>query len=69
LILDQRRAYQINIMLGGMKHTYPEIRQAILRLDEDFMTLVQLSNLLKFVPDAEEVKKKKKKKELHLFTL
>ncbi|KAF8940983.1 hypothetical protein BGZ58_003405 [Dissophora ornata] len=53
-ILDQRRAYQINIMLGGMKHTYPEIRQAILRMDEDFMTLVQLSNLLKFVPDAEE---------------
>ncbi|KAF9147778.1 hypothetical protein BG015_010519, partial [Linnemannia schmuckeri] len=54
LILDQRRAYQINIMLGGMKHTYPEIRQAILRMDEEFMTLVQLSNLLKFVPDAEE---------------
>ncbi|KAG0365393.1 hypothetical protein BGZ54_006556 [Gamsiella multidivaricata] len=53
-ILDQRRAYQINIMLGGMKHTYPEIRRAILRMDEDFMTLVQLSNLLKFVPDTEE---------------
>ncbi|KAG0279795.1 hypothetical protein BGZ95_000200 [Linnemannia exigua] len=57
LILDQRRAYQINIMLGGMKHTYPEIRQAILRMDEEFMTLVQLSNLLKFVPDAEETGK------------
>ncbi|KAF9921658.1 hypothetical protein FBU30_008285 [Linnemannia zychae] len=56
-ILDQRRAYQINIMLGGMKHTYPEIRQAILRMDEDFMTLVQLSNFLKFVPDAEETGK------------
>lgn len=42
-------------MLGGMKHTYPEIRQAILRMDEEFMTLVQLTNLLKFVPDAEEV--------------
>lgn len=57
MILDQRRAYQINIMLGGMKHTYPEIRQAILRMDEEFMTLVQLSNLLKFVPDAEETGK------------
>ncbi|KAF9582185.1 hypothetical protein BGW38_000535, partial [Lunasporangiospora selenospora] len=57
LILDQRRAYQLNIMLGGMKHTYPEIRQAILRMDEDFMTLVQLSNLLKFVPDADETGK------------
>ncbi|KAF9930254.1 hypothetical protein BGZ67_005888 [Mortierella alpina] len=56
-ILEQRRAYQINIMLGGMKHTYPEIRQAVLRMDEDFMTLVQLSNLLKFVPDAEETGK------------
>lgn len=55
LILDQRRAYQLNIMLGGMKHTYPEIRQAILRMDEEFMTLVQLTNLLKFVPDADEV--------------
>ncbi|KAF9356289.1 hypothetical protein BGX26_005472 [Mortierella sp. AD094] len=53
-ILDQRRAYQINIMLGGIKHTYSEIRQAILRMDEGFLTLVQLSNLLKFVPDAEE---------------
>ncbi|KAG0019125.1 hypothetical protein BGZ82_000238 [Podila clonocystis] len=57
LILDQRRAYQLNIMLGGMKHTYPEIRQAILRMDEEFMTLVQLTNLLKFVPDAEETGK------------
>ncbi|KAI1302148.1 hypothetical protein EDD11_005716 [Mortierella claussenii] len=56
-ILDQRRSYQINIMLGGMKHTYAEIRRAILRMDEDFMTLVQLSNLLKFVPEAEEVGK------------
>ncbi|KAF9956965.1 hypothetical protein BGZ70_009694 [Mortierella alpina] len=56
-ILEQRRAYQINIMLGGMKHTYPEIRQAILRMDEEFMTLVQLSNLLKFVPEAEETGK------------
>lgn len=55
LILEQRRAHQINIMLGGMKHTYPEIRDAILRMDEEFMTLVQLTNLLKFVPDAEEV--------------
>ncbi|KAF9109877.1 hypothetical protein BGX27_007091 [Mortierella sp. AM989] len=56
-ILDQRRAYQINIMLGGIKHTYPEIRHAILRMDESFLTLVQLSNLLKFVPDAEETGK------------
>ncbi|KAG0323772.1 hypothetical protein BG004_003617, partial [Podila humilis] len=54
LILEQRRAHQINIMLGGMKHTYPEIRNAILRMDEEFLTLVQLTNLLKFVPDAEE---------------
>ncbi|KAG0363394.1 hypothetical protein BG005_000647 [Podila minutissima] len=57
LILEQRRAHQINIMLGGMKHTYPEIRDAILRMDEEFMTLVQLTNLLKFVPDAEETGK------------
>ncbi|KAG0250651.1 hypothetical protein BG011_008195 [Mortierella polycephala] len=56
-ILEQRRAYQINIMLGGMKSTYPEIRQAILRMDEEFMTQVQLGNLLKFVPDAEEIGK------------
>ncbi|KAF9416290.1 Dishevelled associated activator of morphogenesis 2 [Podila epigama] len=57
LILEQRRAHQINIMLGGMKHTYPEIRSAILRMDENFMTLVQLTSLLKFVPDAEETGK------------
>ncbi|GJJ73060.1 hypothetical protein EMPS_05418 [Entomortierella parvispora] len=57
LIVDHRRAHQVNIMLGGMKHTYPQIRHAILRMDEEFMTLVQLSNLLKFVPDAEETGK------------
>ncbi|KAG0235138.1 hypothetical protein BGW42_005788 [Actinomortierella wolfii] len=57
LILDQRRAYQLNIMLGGMKQTYPEIRNAILRMDEECLTLVQITNLLKFVPDAEETGK------------
>ncbi|KAG0049422.1 hypothetical protein BGZ83_005772 [Gryganskiella cystojenkinii] len=57
LIVEQRRAHQINLMLGGMKHTNPEIRLAIFRMDEEFMTLVQLSNLLKFVPDAEETGK------------
>ncbi|KAF9357922.1 hypothetical protein BGX26_002860 [Mortierella sp. AD094] len=57
LILDQRRAHQINIMLGGMKHTNPEIRHAILRMDEEFMSLVQLTNLLKFVPEPEETGK------------
>jgi hypothetical protein len=43
-------------MLGGMKHTNPEIRSAIFRMDEEFMSLVQLTNLLKFVPEAEEVR-------------
>ncbi|KAF9936663.1 hypothetical protein BGZ67_002157 [Mortierella alpina] len=57
LILEQRRAHQINIMLGGMKHTNPEIRHAILRMDDEFMTLVQLTNLLKYVPEAEETGK------------
>ncbi|KAF9115471.1 hypothetical protein BGX27_007724 [Mortierella sp. AM989] len=57
LILEQRRAHQINIMLGGMKHTNPEIRHAILRMDEEFMSLVQLTNLLKFVPEPEETGK------------
>ena len=59
LIVEQRRAHQINLMLGGMKHTNPEIRQAIFRMDEEFMSLVQLTNLLKFVPEAEEVMKRK----------
>ncbi|KAI8596509.1 hypothetical protein EDD21DRAFT_388055 [Dissophora ornata] len=57
LILEQRRAHQINIMLGGMKHTNPEIRHAIFRMDEEFMSLVQITNLLKFVPEAEETGK------------
>ncbi|KAG0290883.1 Dishevelled associated activator of morphogenesis 2 [Dissophora globulifera] len=57
LVLEQRRAHQINIMLGGMKHTNPEIRHAIFRMDEEFMSLVQLTNLLKYVPDAEETGK------------
>lgn len=56
LVLEQRRAHQINLMLGGMKHTNPEIRIAIFRMDEEFMSLVQLTNLLKFVPEAEEVR-------------
>ncbi|KAG0022340.1 Dishevelled associated activator of morphogenesis 2 [Entomortierella chlamydospora] len=57
LIIEQRRAHQINIMLGGMKHTNPEIRHAILSMDEERMSLVQLTNLLKFVPEAEETGK------------
>ncbi|KAF9436650.1 hypothetical protein BGZ76_003376 [Entomortierella beljakovae] len=56
-LIDQRRSHQVNILLGGIKHTYPEIRHAILRMDETFLTLVQLSNFLKFVPDAEETGK------------
>ncbi|KAF9925655.1 Disheveled-associated activator of morphogenesis 1 [Linnemannia zychae] len=57
LILEQRRAHQINIMLGGMKHTNPEIRIAIFRMDDEILSLVQLTNLLKYVPDAEETGK------------
>ncbi|KAG0377050.1 hypothetical protein BGX24_006792 [Mortierella sp. AD032] len=57
LIVEQRRAHQINIMLGGMKHTNPEVRHAIFRMDEELLTLVQLTNLLKYVPDAEETGK------------
>ncbi|KAF9177605.1 Dishevelled associated activator of morphoproteinsis 2 [Haplosporangium sp. Z 767] len=57
LILEQRRAHQINIMLGGMKQTNAEIRLAILRMDEESLSLVQLSNLLKFVPEPEETGK------------
>ncbi|CAO3564056.1 unnamed protein product [Mortierella alpina] len=57
LILEQRRAHQMDIMLGGMKHTNTEIRHAILRMDDEFMTLVQLTNLLKYVPEAEETGK------------
>ncbi|KAF9952327.1 Dishevelled associated activator of morphogenesis 2 [Modicella reniformis] len=57
LVIEQRRAHQINIMLGGMRHTNTEIRFAILRMDEENLSLVQLTNLLKFVPGAEEIGK------------
>lgn len=55
LVIEQRRAHQINIMLGGMKHTNPEIRFAVLRMDSDSLTLVQITNLIKFIPEAGEV--------------
>lgn len=55
LVIEQRRAHQINIMLGGMKHTNLQIRSAVLKMDETSLTLVQITNLIKFIPEAEEV--------------
>lgn len=55
LVIEQRRAHQINLMLGGMKHTNSEIRYAVLRMDEESLSLVQVTNLIKFIPEAGEV--------------
>ncbi|KAJ2368497.1 hypothetical protein IW150_005393, partial [Coemansia sp. RSA 2607] len=54
-VLDAKRAYDVNIMLGMMKkYTFREIRSALLRMDTSVISENFLKQLLTFVPTAEE---------------
>ncbi|KAJ2778950.1 hypothetical protein GGI15_004029 [Coemansia interrupta] len=54
-VLDTKRAYDVNIMLGMMKkYTFREIRSALLRMDTSIISENFLKQLLTFVPTPEE---------------
>ncbi|KAJ2557212.1 hypothetical protein EV175_001481 [Coemansia sp. RSA 1933] len=54
-VLDPKRAYSINIMLGMMKkYSFRDIRYALLRMDTSVITENALKQLLTFVPTPEE---------------
>lgn len=43
------------IMLGRLKFTFPEIRKAVLQMDQNVLTELMVKQFLEFVPTAEEV--------------
>ncbi|KAJ1902275.1 hypothetical protein LPJ66_000162 [Kickxella alabastrina] len=54
-VLDTKRMYDINIMLGMMKkYSFRDIRRALLRMDTATITENFLKQLLTFVPTPEE---------------
>ncbi|KAJ2705088.1 hypothetical protein FB645_002741 [Coemansia sp. IMI 203386] len=54
-VLDSKRSYDVNIMLGMMKkYSFRDIRRALLRMDTTTITENFLKQLLTFVPTPEE---------------
>ncbi|KAJ1658246.1 hypothetical protein IWQ61_002482 [Dispira simplex] len=54
-VLDPKRAHNINLMLGRLKHyTFSDLRRAILRCDNTILKENVLTQLLKFLPTASE---------------
>ena len=55
-VIDSKRAYNCAIMLGMIKMTFFEIKEAILTVDDDKLEDNQLVQFLNYVPTPEEVK-------------
>ncbi|KAJ1934721.1 hypothetical protein EC988_008716, partial [Linderina pennispora] len=54
-VLDSKRAYDLNIMLGMLKkYSFKDLRLALLRMDNSILTENVLKQLLQFVPTPEE---------------
>ncbi|KAJ2521556.1 hypothetical protein H4217_001312, partial [Coemansia sp. RSA 1939] len=54
-VLDPKRAYSVNIMLGMMKkYSFRDIRYALLRMDTSIINENALKQLMTFVPTPEE---------------
>ncbi|KAJ2165468.1 hypothetical protein EV180_002618 [Coemansia sp. RSA 518] len=54
-VLDSKRSYDVNIMLGMMKKlTFRDIRRALLRMDTSVISDNMLKQLLTYVPTPEE---------------
>ncbi|RKP18738.1 FH2-domain-containing protein, partial [Rozella allomycis CSF55] len=54
LVLDSKRAYNINIMLGRIKYTFVELKEAIFKVDENILTEQLVKQFLNFIPTEEE---------------
>ena len=54
-VLDGKRSYNIAIMLSRLRMSFPEIRKAILVIDDTLLTEQLLKNFLEYIPALEEV--------------
>lgn len=61
MLLEHSRAHNINIRLSGVHMTLPELRAALLAVDEHLFSTEQLQALAKASPKEEE------KKDVQLF--
>lgn len=55
-VIDSKRAYNLSIMLGMIKMTFFEIKEAILSVDDEKLEDNMLVQFLNYVPTAEETK-------------
>ncbi|XP_059156490.1 delphilin-like [Physella acuta] len=55
LIMDQKKAYNISILLGHLKMSVADIKKALYRIDENVLTPELLRQLLAFAPNEYEI--------------
>ncbi|RUS87289.1 hypothetical protein EGW08_004969, partial [Elysia chlorotica] len=56
-VLDMKSGQNLSILLGSIKIPYEEIRRRILAVDEDNLTAGMLEQLIKYMPEPEEIKR------------
>ncbi|GFS22824.1 glutamate receptor, ionotropic, delta 2 (Grid2) interacting protein, a [Elysia marginata] len=54
LIMDQKKAYNISILLGHLKMSVPEVKQALYQMDEKALPPELIGQLLAFAPSDTE---------------
>lgn len=54
-VLDPRRAQNVGILLTKFKCTNEELKEAILTMNESVLDLETMNQLIKYVPQSEEV--------------
>uniref|UniRef100_A0A673H9D8 Protein diaphanous homolog 3-like n=1 Tax=Sinocyclocheilus rhinocerous TaxID=307959 RepID=A0A673H9D8_9TELE len=54
-VLDPKIAQNLSIFLGSFRMPYEEIRRIILEVDEDQLTEPMIQNLVKYLPDQEQL--------------
>ncbi|GFN88166.1 diaphanous-related formin [Plakobranchus ocellatus] len=56
-VLDMKSGQNLSILLGSIKIPYEEIRRRIITVDEDNLTAAMLEQLIKYMPEPEEMKR------------
>ncbi|RUS88513.1 hypothetical protein EGW08_003771 [Elysia chlorotica] len=59
LIMDQKKAYNISILLGHLKMSVPEVKRALYSMDEKALAPELLRQLLAFAPSKPEIEQYK----------
>ncbi|KAK2185328.1 hypothetical protein NP493_240g05013 [Ridgeia piscesae] len=57
VIISPKKAYNISILLGHMRMSVADIRQALTQMDESILTPELLKQMLAYAPDANEMEK------------